>query len=337
MKMSVLLRCGPSFCAAAVMLPACSSQAPVLPNGSVVASARVALAPRSSWMDPAAASATLLYVSNGDAIVNVYTYAERKLVGELINFKQPEGECTDAKGDIYITDAGAEKIVEYAHGAKTPTRTIKAGTYRPYACAINPKNGDLAVANLGGGDTSYGQGNVAIYAHAKGSPTLYTNSEMVSVNGCAYDKYGDLLATAYFYGSSYPYDFTYFAYLPAKSHDYQLIDLFPSSYGYGFSVYGLGWDGKYFTVDTQDRLYLFAINIKAQPEGTVSMPGAFGPVAFNNTSPAKQATQALSGSGSETSNTDAVDYWDYPAGGSPIESITHGVYKPFGVAISFAK
>jgi hypothetical protein len=318
------------------MLAACGSPAPVVPGGSFDAPAQAtARLPRSSWMDPAATSKTLLYVSNGDGIVNVYTYAERNLVGELINFKQPEGECTDAKDDIYITDSGDKKIVEYAHGAKTPIRTIKAATYRPYACAINPKNGDLAVANVSG-YTSYSQGNVAVYAHAKGKPTYYTNPDMPSVNGCAYDKYGDLLATAYFYGSSYPYNFVYFAYLPAKSHNYQLIDLI-SSY-FGLTVSGVGWDGKYFTVDVQDKLYLFAINIKAQREGTISMPGALGPVAFNNTSPAKRATQAVSGSGFYSySNAHAVHYWNYPAGGSPIETITHGVYKPFGVAISFAK
>jgi hypothetical protein len=335
-KMSLRICYGSSLCAAAVMLTACGSPAPVVPVGSFDAPAQAtARFPRLSWMDPTATSKTLLYVSNGDGVVNVYTYAKRKLVGELINFKQPKGECTDGKGDVYITDSADVKIVEYAHGAKTPIRTIKAGVTRPYACAINPKNGDLAVANASG-YTSYSQGNVAVYAHAKGEPTYYTNPNMPSVNGCAYDKYGDLLATSSYSTSSYPYENVDFAYLPAKSHDYQLIDLI-SSY-FGLSVFGVGWDGKYFTVDVQDKLYLFAINIKAQPEGTISMPGAFGPVAFNNTGPAKRATQAVSGSGFySSSNAHAVHYWNYPAGGSPIETITHGVYKPFGVAISFAK
>ncbi len=325
---------GSSFCAAVVVLAACSSPAPVVPGGSFAAAAHaMPRLARSSWMDPAAVSETLLYVSDGDGIVNVYTYAGRKLVGELINFKQPEGECTDAKGDIYVTDAGDEQIVEYAHGAKTPIRTIKGGKYEPYACAINPKNGDLAVANE---YTSRGRGNVAVYAHAKGKPTYYTNPSMPSVIGCAYDKYGDLLTAAYYYGSGYPYDYAFFAYLPAKSHNYQLIDLI-SSY-FGLSVYGVGWDGKYFTVDTQDKLYLYSINIKGQGEGTISLSGADGPVAFNNTSPGKQATQAVSGSGSSSSdNANTVDFWDYPAGGSPIVTLTHGVYRPFGVAISFDK
>jgi hypothetical protein len=46
----------------------------------------------------------LLYVSNGDGLVNVYRYWQHTLVGVLTAFKNPLGECTDAIGHVYIAD-----------------------------------------------------------------------------------------------------------------------------------------------------------------------------------------------------------------------------------------
>jgi len=308
-------------------------RSPVLPSGSTIPNQTAArgAARGPSWMDAGAAGKYLLYVSNGNGIVNVYRYWQRNLVGELTNFSQPKGQCSDRSGNVYITDYGSYSIVEYAHGATDPIRTIDDSPYRPYACAIDPKTGSLAVANYSE-DSSYTQGNVAVYAHARGKPVFYSDKKLYHVNSLAYDRYGDLLATGFFLYSGY-YVYTYFAYLPAKSKDFQIIDL-PNDSGW-YEVQAVGWDGKYWTVDSGYALYQFTINIKPQLIGTVQLEGDVGPVAFYNRNPQKQATQVVGSYGSQSEN--YVFYWKYPAGGKSYARITHGLYHPYGVAISVAK
>lgn len=318
------------------VLVACASP----PNGSAgatvpyAAAANAATAGRTlrspSWMKPAV-NQELLYVSNANGIVNVYRYWQHDLVGELTDFTQPEGECADAKGDVYITDYSTGDIDEYAHGGTTALRVIDESGYNPYACAIDPKTGDLAVANYGKGGY-YTQGSLAIYAHAKGEPTYYSSKDLYHMNGVAYDNYGDLLATG-FYLYSDDYLETSFAYMPAKSKNFQEISL-PSPYssgGFRTQVSGLGWDGEYWTVDDRDGVYQYSINIKPELIGSVKLDAAEIPVAFYNPNPKKQATQAVSGSGND------VYYWKYPAGGEPYVTLTHGLDKPFGIAISGKK
>lgn len=326
-----------SSCMAATMLSGCGeSQPPIAPVGSLAGDGAATHVSRdSSWMDPAGAGKYLLYVSNGDGIVNVYRYWQHVLVGELTNFTQPQGECTDRIGNVYITDYGSGEIAEYAHGRKTPLRVIDASPYKPYGCAVNAKNGDLAVANYSQ-SSYYSEGNVAVYAHAKGKPTYYSNNDLYHVNAVAYDKYGDLLTTGFYLYSGY-YLSTYFAYLPAKSKNYQEIELPPpdSSGWYQVPVQGLAWDGEYWTVDLNDDLYRYSINIKPQLIGSVPLDGDTGPVAFYFANPKEQATNAV-GAYSFSGNYD-VYYWNYPDGGQSYAKVTHGLDRPFGVAVSVGK
>jgi hypothetical protein len=316
--------------ALAMLLSGCSSRSQTpLPVAQAVARG-------GSWIEAGVAGHDLLYASNANGIVNVYRYWQQTLVGELTDFTQPKGECTDANSDVYITDYGADAVVEYAHGGNAPLRTIDTTPYKPYACAIDPKTGDLAVANYSNA-SYYSDGNVAVYAHAKGKPAYYSSSDLQHPNGLGYDNYGDLLVTGFMlYGSS-SYTYTYFGYLPAKSKTFKVMDLPPpESSGWPY-VDGIAWDGKYWVVDAYGTLYQYSINIKAELVGTVELNGrgSDGPVAFYYPNPKKQATQVVTTYGSE--NSSEVDYYDYPAGGSPIHEITHGLDKPFGVAISVRK
>ncbi len=127
-----------------------------------------------SWMDAGAASHDLLYVTNQNGVVNVYRYWQHRLAGVLTSFKYPQGECADAAGNVYIADYGANKLFEYAHGGKSPIRTIDVSPNSPFGCAVNIKNGDLAVANYYGYDSST-RGNIEIFRHAKGKPVVYSD------------------------------------------------------------------------------------------------------------------------------------------------------------------
>jgi hypothetical protein len=282
------------------------------------------------WMDAGAAQWDLLYVSNGNGVVNVYRYWQYKLIGVLTDFGYPQGECVDNVGDVFITDYEAQDIVEYAHGGKKPINIINDSPYVPVACAVDLKNGSLAVANAGF------RGNIAVYKHAKGKPLYYTDNNLYGYAALGYDDSGNLLTTdgctfdSSCYGAS-------FAYLPQNGVNLETIQVpGPSSSDYYEDVRGVAWDGKYWVIDDY---YLYQISIsggKAHYIGYVGLSPSVGPTWFyrkNGTSPATQVVGAVY---SDNSNFD-VDYWEYPAGGNPVHSVSKGLDDPYGVTISLKK
>ncbi len=290
-----------------------------------------------SWMAAGLKNQDLLYGSNGNGLVNVYLYQQHKLVGVLTDFTDPMGECVDGAGDVYITDYQAQTIDEYAHGSTKQLRAI-SDSYKPYGCAVDPKTGDLAVANFGetyeaGLRSAYvGEGNLAIYVHAKGQP-IYYGTRFQHFSACAYDKYGDLLAASIDgYSGNYSGEFDY---MPAKSKNFAEITLpGPESSWYWGESPAVGWDGKYWLVDSYG-LYRYSINIKAQYVDTVSLSGegTLGPVWLYRKTPHSAATQIV-GTSDEFSGSGYVTYWKYPAGGSPIYQTSKDLYEPYGVAVS---
>lgn len=169
MSASILGRCVLGICAATVILAGCSGSAsPITAPGTMPQS--LASGPRAahgrSWMLPEATSEDLMYVSNGNGTVTVYSYPQGNMVGTLLGFDIPMGECADAAGDVFITVYDLAKIFEYAHGGTKPMAKL-SGTEYPSSCSVDPTSGNLAV------DTTAFGGPVSIYAHAKGSPKIY--------------------------------------------------------------------------------------------------------------------------------------------------------------------
>jgi hypothetical protein len=202
---------------------------------------------------------------------------------------------------------------------------------------VSPKNGDLAVANYGTQIYSYyGDGNIAIYRHGTGTPTYYGANNDNHFTTCAYDRHGDLLASTRTGYSGIWYYYTEFFYLPARSKDFLPMNLpGASSSGWGW-IQGLAWDGKYWVMVYYNNLYQYTININATMIGDVKLSGDYGlvgQVAFYNAGRKSQATQVV-GASTKNSGKAVVDYWNYPAGGTPIYDITQGLDTPFGVAIS---
>ena len=336
MRISRFGRYALSSCAAAATLAACGGSQPLIdaPRAMPQAPAAAVRAYRGrSWMDVGVKDRDLLYVTNQNGEVNVYRYWQHTLVGVLADFEQPMGECVDASGNVYIADYQANKVEEYAHGAMKPTYVI-SDNYGPYGCAIDPKTGNLAVANFG--PNYYKGGNLEIYVHARGKPIMYGatcyDSHFMSVG---YDKYGNLLSEASFhYDGSYSGDFYY---LPAKGNTVSCIDVpGPQSSWNWYDVFSILWDGKYWVIDSYD-LYRYSINIKAQYIDTITLSGEgyLGPIAIYRKSHNAYGTQLVGTSGYNYSGTPEVTYWNYPAGGDPIFQITSkDLDKPYGVAIS---
>ena len=141
-------------------------------------------------MAAAAKSSTLLYVSDlGTFDVNVYAFPSLKPAGKLTGFDEPQGECGDAKGNVWITSTGNETIYKYAHGATQPSALLSDPLGFPIGCAVDPASGDLAVANF---EDFSGGGSVLVYKRARGAPAAYSNPKGLSSYFAAYDGKGDL-------------------------------------------------------------------------------------------------------------------------------------------------
>jgi hypothetical protein len=283
-----------------------------------------------AWMDIAAKKVDLLYISDGNGDVTVYTYWQKTLVGQLTGFAEPKGECVDERGDVFITDNAAKRVVEYAHAGKKPIQVLDDSPYAPYACSVDLATGTLAVANEAG---SSSQGNVAIYAHASGTPKLYADKEITDFQACAYDSEGNLLVSG-----SPPRSYTSFAWLP--KHGGRLVNVsMPGPVGSWTweSVTGLQWDGRYFVIDDYELYRVSVIEAQAYYEGQTDLYelDAYGPFWIYNDKPNKrQGTQVVGAYNGSSSG--GVYYWNYPAGGDAVGYIS-GITQPFAVTVSLGK
>jgi hypothetical protein len=139
----------------------------------------------------------LLYVSDaGMGSVTMYLYPQFKYEGTLSGIKYPAGLCVDPRTeDVWVVDVGARALVEFAHGKTKPVRTLKIKAYypQPNACAVNPQNGDLAVAIMSFGSDP---GALTIFKNARGKPDYYRG--IVSLFYYAgYDNSGNAFADGY--------------------------------------------------------------------------------------------------------------------------------------------
>jgi len=303
-----------------------------MPIGAAIAvnDTQVTSAGNAPRMDLKDKKLDLLYVADGDGKVAVYTYWQKALVSELTGFSQPEGECVDKNNDIYITDAGKEDIVEYAHAGRKPLRIIDDSPYVPYGCAVDFTTGNLAVANNSGGPS--GAGNIAIYGKASGPPTLFADAAIGDFTECVYDSQGNLLAANGGSGTAY------FAWLSRGSQRLENILIPGPEKGWTWEdVQGLQWDGRYFVLDVDD---LFRISIQNGlayyvGETDVSERNVWGPYWIYNSNPKEQGTQFVGAS--HYADYPTVEYFNYPRGGDDIGYVSKDISSPNGLAISLGK
>ncbi len=155
-----------------------------------------------SWMaSDAAAAKSLLYVSDaGTFDVYVYTFPELKPAGKLTGFVEPQGECSDRGGNVWITNTVSQVILEFAHGGKHAIRTLNDPTGYPGGCAVDASTGDLAVTNV---FDSSGGGEVLIYHGGHGTPTAYFNPVVTYYYFDGYDAAGNLYVSGSTGGGAY--------------------------------------------------------------------------------------------------------------------------------------
>ena len=273
-----------------------------------------ALAPAASG---ARAPGALLYIS--DTVSNsvyVYSYPQGKLKTTLYDFTDPAGECVDASGDVFVANTGAFNILEYAHGGATPIATLKDPDWFPVGCSVNPVTGDLAVTDFP--VSSGGRGDVAIYPHAKGHPHRYSDAAFADMLLCGYDGSGNLFVDGLTSGSA-------FAFAELRAGSKKLTDVtLDQSIG---SAGGVEWDGKYVAVGDQSTSTIYEFSVSGKTGKMVGSTVLGG---------ASQVFQFwIDGSkviGPDSGLGDA-GIWSYPAGGSPVKTIT-GLYAPLGAVVS---
>ncbi|HXB84210.1 MAG TPA: hypothetical protein VNU22_12745 [Candidatus Acidoferrum sp.] len=343
MRSSEVVRYSIGFWAAFAMLPGCGSAPPAPPGpfllntaGDLPSAGVLPLhyrpSPGPSWMSrDAAKTKDLLYVSNlNSGTVNVYSYPDDKQVGTIKgDYDGPDGICVDKKQDIWVVNNLDASLFEYKHGGKTPIATL-GGILFPIGCSVDPTTGDLAVTSYGG--SSEGGGSVSIFAHAKGTPKVYTDSEIPHFNFCGYDPKGNLYAD----GTSSDEEGFFFAELPKGKNTLKNITLTGGTIYYPGMVQ---WDGKYVAVGDQDAgsassgvsaIYqTTGAGGKIVHETMLDFPGTYEDVVGFWI----QGSTVIGPNTVANPNQD-VGFFKYPAGGKPSKILTKGFDYPQGSAIS---
>ncbi len=314
-------------CLAVAFLAGCSGL-PAAPDGRPAVPAAAGASRNDgakSWMAADAKTKDLLYVTAGT--IDVYSYPQGQLEGQLTGLSLPYGDCTDKKGDVYVTDYKENTVVEYAHGVTQPIRTLPVPGSGPYACAVDPASGNLAVTTAG--DVSGGGANVAVYRKASGTPKTYTDREISGYAYCTYDNAGDLFVDGIpAHGYGYDYEL---AKLPRRAKSLKAVTL---EYGLSWSA-GLQWNRGYLAVGQPIRPYIVRYAISGR-NGTYA-----GSTPLTD---AYEATQfIIAGSKAIVTNEYYFDRyivrWDvlvfnYPAGGGETEEIVDASAPVYSVALS---
>jgi hypothetical protein len=286
---------------------------------------------RATWIAPEAKGRDLLYLSDGGAHeVVVYSYPGGKLVGMLTSLKDPAGACSDAHGNVWIVDSASFEIVEFAHGGKkAEARLSDSGEANPLGCSVDPTTGNLAVTNIG---TASGGGGFSIYAGAKGNAKHYQDSDLTYAYFCGYDNEGNLFID----GLDSAYSFVLVE-LPSGSEKPQKISLsgkvaFPG---------GVAWDGEYIAIGDQyyqgkrtSAIFQYSVSGSVGTlEGTTTLTDSCDSLQFAISGGRQKKNQRGNAVAVPDACSSSAAFYDYPAGGSPTETLS-GLQYPVAAAVS---
>jgi hypothetical protein len=247
------------------------------------------------------ASGEVQYISNfyGTYATEFDYPKSESQIGQIANVGG--GICTKGARTFWVV-ASADEIKEFKANGKTPiaTRTVTAG--EPGGCAVDATTGDLAVTILTNGD-------VVIFKPGSMSGTTLS-SGLIEAFAAGYDAHGDLFADGF-----------------NSSEAVQLVELPKGSSTFeNVSVHGgspdgdIQWDGAYLTIGCTGGICRYrVIATKAILKGTVPVSGCTG---YWIARPYVFCADAGSNDG---------EVFKYPAGGSPIATLTGSFDEPLGV------
>jgi hypothetical protein len=318
MKISVLSRRAPSFLVAAAMLAGCGVLRQAQNDTQPPTSAAAVMAV--SWMTPQAPAQNLLYLAGAND-VTVYSYPQGKLEGTLDGFSDSGGDCVDKAQDVWITDQGHARMVEYAHGRTQPLRILKgiAGN----ACAVDPVTGDLAITTV--------IGTIYVYKGGRGEPVPYDTPDITRFNYCGYDDKGNLFADGGNGGNNYSFVLSE---LPKGSGKLRIIGLNQPITEPG----GVAWDGKHLAIGDSEYPVIYEFALKADRgtrvrTTTLGSPGYYVSQFFID----GQSLIAPNNYLSKNQLLSDLLVYKYPNGGKPSKNIPAARTNARGVVLSLAQ
>jgi hypothetical protein len=183
--------------ATAAALSGCGAGSPSAAPGAPVMGSGTSATTGKSWVSAEAAQqSNLLYVSNYRAgEVRIYSYDDGiggKLLGTL-HVAKPGGLCTDHTGNVYVPSYLDRTTYEYARGGTIPIRTISQSGGNPYACAVDPATGTVAITDEHRNGPFKSFATVLVYAEGR-RPKQYKNFAQTFF--AAYDNRSNLFVDA---------------------------------------------------------------------------------------------------------------------------------------------
>lgn len=289
---------------------------PQLPNGSLT---------------PAAAKSALLYIADaGKFIVDVYTFPALTLAGKITGINRPQGECSDADGNVWVTSTQGLQILEFAHGGRTPIKVLGDPAGYPAGCAVDPATNDLAVTNLTGFS---GAGEVLIYRHGGGVPAVYQSEKQHYFFFAGYDSNGNLFTSGQTAKAAYT-----LSVLPKGAHKLSSLAIKGATLYFPGTV---AWLGSTIVLGDQlcgnRKLSCFyrgsVAGTTVRLTGVTHLKGACA-IAQAVVEPRQliAGNTAQCGRGGKS----AVAVWPFPKGGDPSKSVA-GLDMPVGAALSAAR
>lgn len=292
---------------------------------------------RTTWFSPelAKANTAALFVSDpGTSDVYIYNLQTLKLIGTVTGLNQPQGECADMSGDVWVTDANAAKIYELSHQGRLE-KQLNDSSGEPVGCAWDPGTGDLAVMNLFGEASS--SGNILIFPKGGKTPRTITNTAQYNYDFGGYDAGGNL-----FFDGRDPRGHFMLSELSKGATSATTIALSGGSIGFPGMVQ---WDGSKHQLIVGDQSCanayascLYTVKVSGN-RGTVT-----GKVGLKDSSGAQvcdlvqgvEYNGRIAGSDFDFcgSGSSSTDLWPYPAGGAPTLSNAKTDATPVGAAVS---
>ncbi|HMF29190.1 MAG TPA: hypothetical protein VKE42_10490 [Candidatus Cybelea sp.] len=263
----------------------------------------------------------MLYITDvGANKVYVYSYPYGTLVQTLTGFNSPVRDCSDASGNVYITNTESEEILKFAHGGNKPIATFSDPGYLPWDCSVDPTSGALAAT--GYGTSRSNTGSVAIFSGGPGPPKIYQDRGVQAYLFCTYDSQGNLFVD----GLDHSYGFVLIE-LRKGASKFDRIAIRQHFAAWG----GLQWDGRYLAIgDGSSAIYDFAIKgKKAQRRHVVPLKDAIDVAQFW-----LDGETLIAPDGPNGANHDA-GVWKYPRGGKPVKLIGKKAFQnPSGATVS---
>jgi hypothetical protein len=292
-----------------------------------------------SWMKPDTALHDLLYVSDqGSNTVDVYeaNRAVPTLYGQLTGFDYPEGDCSDAAGNVYITSYSGS-IVEYAHGGTTPIDSAQSGG-NAIGCAYDPTTANIAVSNH---NSNSGSGFVVVFSGGLSGFQIVYSSDLVSFWPPAYDSSGNLYVEGYTAGG--------ITVSEAHAGSTSFKDLTLSGGAINFPG-GVVFDGKYIVFSDQkfggSQNTGFYRTTVSGTTATVVSSIVLTDTCFNSYTDIIQAAltmrkgspNGIDGSNIYCSERDEnnFEYFNYTTGGNPVKTIPQDIAPEEGIGQTFS-